>query len=388
MKKKILFIISNMESGGVSKSMSSLLNLIDANRYEVDCFVLSPTGIFMPSIPDTVTVIQDRRTSLLCGSFPKNIPALIKEGYVWDALVRMVVGALMLLNKGWGGWLLSRRIFRIPKKYDLAVDYNGQHQLYYLIDYVKAKKKVTFFHSDYEKWPYYYGMDKKYMPKADAIFTISNQCVQSLRHFFPNCANRIGLFENISSTVLIRKLAQENVEDPLGFDGEKLITIGHLSQNKGTDLAIDAAKILKEKGIGFRWYFIGQNQNTEWLTKMVERNGVQDEIVFMGLRANPYPYMQQANILVHPSKFEGKSIALDEAKILCKPIVVTDFSTVTDQFTNRVNASICTMTPEDLADTIEELLSNDALRKSYEHYLADHIHDNSSEIEKLYRLID
>lgn len=98
--------------------------------------------------------------------------------------------------------------------------------------------------------------------------------------------------------------------------------------------------------------------------------------------------MKRADLYIHPSQFEGKSIALDEAKILCKPIVVTNFSTVGDQFENRVNASICDMTPESLSNAIIELLENASLRRKYQEYLSSHLIDNSNEVNKLYQIIE
>lgn len=375
-----------MESGGVSKSLSNLLNIIDLQRYEVDCFILSPKGIFMPTIPDSVHLIKDKKTAILCDNFPQNILNLTKNGYLLDALIRLFVGFFMLFNKGLGAWLISRRIYQIDKNYDLAVDYNGQQQLYYLIDKVKAKKKVSFFHSDYAQWNYYYKMDKRYYPRVDRIFTISEKCVQSLKRYFPDCSNKIELFKNISSIELINKLAERELSS-MDYSSLKLATIGHLSTNKGTDLAIQSALILKQKGIPFRWYFIGRNQNPALFKKMISDNSLNDEIVFLGLVSNPYPYIKQADIVVHPSRFEGKSIALDEAKILCKPIVVTNFSTVNDQFKDCVNASISTMKPEDLAERIIELAKNDELRNRYISYLSQHQKDNKSEIEKIYQLL-
>lgn len=377
-----------MESGGVSKSMSSLLNTIDTERFDVDCFILAPQGIFMNSIPKGINIISDKRTALLFSNFPKNILVLIKSGYILDSFLRIIAAFFMLFNKGIGGWILSRRIKKIDTSYDLAVDYNGQHQLYYLIDCIKSTKKVTFFHSDYAKWDYYYKMDKKYMPKADYIFTISDKCVQSLVDFFPEQESKIQLFENISSAALIQKMASEIVTNPLTVHCSTIITIGHVCEAKGTSLAIKAAKILKEKGTSFKWYFVGANDSQSFYEKLINENKLQAHIVFLGLRANPYPYIKQADILVHPSQFEGKSIALDEAKILAKPIVVTNFSTVNDQFTDRVNASICEMNEIDLADKIEELLTDTDLRIKYSSYLAQHKKDNISEVEKLYKLLN
>lgn len=376
-----------MESGGVSKSMSSLLSVIDTQSYEIDCLIIVPRGVFMDTIPKDINLVSDKKAELFFLPFPQNLINLLAKGWIYLATLRLFAAILMKLNRGWGGLLLSKGIDKLPGDYDLAVDYNGQQQLYFLIDSVKAKKKVTFFHSDYAKWPYYFCMDKKYMPKADVIFTISEKCVDSLKVFFPDSVSKIRLFENISSVAAIQRMSDKKVIDILDIAFFKIISVGHLCEMKGTDKAIKAARILKNKGISFRWYFIGQNQNAALYQKMVNTNQLENEIVFMGLKSNPYPYIKQADLVVHPSLFEGKSIALDEAKILCKPIVVTNFSTVSDQFTNKVNASICEMNPEAIAEKIIELYYNEKLRNQYESYLKTHCTSNESEIEKLYQLI-
>ncbi|MBF0950310.1 MAG: glycosyltransferase, partial [Alloprevotella tannerae] len=165
------------------------------------------------------------------------------------------------------------------------------------------------------------------------------------------------------------------------------LTIGHVLKAKGIDLAIEAASQLKKKQIDFKWFFLGKIIESDWLS-LIEKEGLSDNFVFLGVRPNPYPYLKTVDIYVHPSRFEGKSIALDEAKILCKPIVATNFSTVNDQFEDRVNASICEMNGDALADAIIELAANKELRQSYVAYLNAHIVDNSSEVEKLYAFID
>lgn len=384
MKKKILFIISNFESGGVSKSMSSLLNVVDTSLYDVDCFVLNPTGVFLSSIPSSITMISDERTSLLFSKFPQNLIFLAKKGWFWDVFIRVLAAFFMLFNKGIGGWLLSRRIYKIPKQYDLAVDYNGQHQLYYLIDYVKATRKVTFFHSDYEKWPYYYSMDRKYFPLVDQIFTISDTCVAALQEYFPKEASKIELFENISSLELINELG--SVPMNMGFNS--IVTVGHLTKLKGTLLALEVAEILKNNGIEFQWYFVGQDSKDYDYAQIVKSKGLNEHIHFVGVTTNPYPYIKNATIMVHLSSFEGKSIALDEAKLLAKPIVVTNFSTVNDQFQNGYNASIVSFNAHEIAETLLELVNTPSLQQQYSQNLRNDCKDNSHEIQKLYHLIN
>lgn len=91
---------------------------------------------------------------------------------------------------------------------------------------------------------------------------------------------------------------------------------------------------------------------------------------------------------MHPSRYEGKSIALDEIKILCKPIVVTKFTTVDDQFIDRTNVSICAINSQDIADHVIELLEHPELQQKYIDYLKSHIYDNTNQINVLYKLID
>ncbi len=373
-----------MESGGVSKSMSTLLNVIDTNRFEIDVLLLHPTGVFMNLLPKGITVISDYKTQLFFSKFPNNLLLLLKKGYFFAVLLRFFAAVFMLFNKGIGAKLLSKGILKIAKQYDLAVDYNGQHQLYYLVDYVNAKVKVSFFHSDYSKWAYYYFMDKKYYPKVDKIFTISATCVQSLKNYFPNQSSKIELFENISSLKVMNRLAAE----PLAkMQVNSIVTVGHLIKTKGTLLALEAAALLKQRGVHFTWYFVGQNTHDHDYYGLVQKYGLQDNIVFVGVTPNPYPYLKNAKIIVHTAYFEGKSIALDEAKLFCKPIVVTNFSTVQDQFQHNYTATITAFDSAIIAQNVIDLLTNEALQRTYAFNLKKERNSNESEIEKLYNLI-
>jgi glycosyltransferase involved in cell wall biosynthesis len=384
MKKKILFIISNMESGGVSKSMSSLLNIIDAQKYQVDVFITNPTGVFMELIPSSVNLITNNKTQLLFSRFPRNLMLLLTQGYLFSFFIRLIAALLMLINKGYGGWLLSRMLFKIKTKYNLAVDYNGQHQLYYLVDFIKADKKVSFFHSDYAQWDYYFKLDKRYYSKLDALFTISDICVASLNKFFPTIKEKTYKMENVSSLALIEKLSKIKSDD---IYDNSIISVGHLCEAKGTSLAIDVAIELKKRGLDFKWYFLGKNTKEKDYQKIINDNELQDVIILLGLKVNPYAIIRKSKILVHLSKFEGKSIALDEAKILEKPILVTNFSTVNDQFENGINATICEFDKNEIANGIIELFGNETLRNKYSSNLKEQKIDNSIEIEKLYNLI-
>lgn len=386
MKKRILFMIGTLQSGGVSKSIVNLLNAMDRTTYDVHLLLLDRSGdILSPYLPSDITVHVNREIENLHRGL-RGVRALLFTGHLllaFGSLLRMLMSKI---SRAWAGRWLAYLMPRFTDlTFDLIIDYGGQQQLYYMVDKLDGKKKITFFHNDYSKWPYYYAADRLYYPKVDQILSISQTCVDVLKAYFPDCKDKISVMQNISSPVLITKQANETVDLPIA--PLLLVSLGHIMRRKGTDFSIDAAKILQKKGVEFKWMLVGKVVEKD-LIRRIEQEGLADRFVVLGIRSNPYPYIKAADIYVHPARFEGKSIALDEAKILCKPIIVTNFSTVNDQFEDRVNASICEMNGDALADAIIELAANKELRQSYVAYLNAHIVDNSSEVEKLYAFID
>lgn len=375
-----------METGGVSKSITSLLNVIDRTRYDISLMLISPKGAFMELLPSDLRLITNPVWTSITNRH-RGCLQLIKSGRIVLALGCLLRYVVSIFSKAKAAELIAAMMPAIDEEFDTIVDFNGQQQLYYMINKLHAKKKITFFHSDYEQWPYYYNADKKYFRHVDYIFSISPKCVESLRKFFPDQANKINLMENITSIELIDRMADVEVND-LPVTKNNLLTVGHVCENKGILFAIEAAAIMKTQGIDFHWYFLGSIDKPEEYATLIRQQGVSDYITFLGIRSNPYPYIKAASIIVHPSKFEGRSIALDEAKLLCKPVVVTNFSTVNDQFTNRHNASICRMNAQSIADAIKELLHNDELQQLYVENLRASRIDNSSEVEKLYTIFE
>ena len=391
MKKKVLFIIGSLQSGGVSKSMISLLNAWDTEKYETSLLLCCKDGdVFSDYLPKNIQPIYSPVIEHVMGGF-SSVRWLLVHGHFLLCLGVLLRLILSHVSRSLASELIAKMMPVVSDvHYDLIVDYGGQQLLYYMVNKLSATKKVSFFHSDYSKWSFYYNADKKYYPVVDHIFTISQICVDSLKNFFPNCAEKISIMENISSPVMIRRQSLESIGnfkvqiDQMKADGNTILcTIGHICRGKGFDFAIEASDILKRNGIKFKWIFIGKVLEED-LLKFITDKGLDDNILLVGIQSNPYPYISLSDIVVHPSRFEGKSIALDEAKILCKPIVVTNFSTVGDQFKNGKNGTICEMSGKAVANAIIELINDSSLQDSYRMYLESHIIDNSSEVNKLY----
>lgn len=365
MRPKILFTIGFLGSGGISKSMVNLLNAMDRSDYEVHLLIMSKTvGPYEVFVPEDV--IKHRIPEI--GWISAGIGGL--KDLLFNGHLLLFLGSLLRLlfstfDKATAAKLMAWMYPSLEEEFDTIVDYNGQQNLYYMVDKLEAKHKITFFHSDYAKYSYYYKVDKRYYPKVDKIYTISPTCVESLKKYFPELSDRIGLFENISLPSMIYRLAEEKNILP-DYTGNVFVTVGLISYNKGFDLIVGAAKLLHEQSVDFKWIMVGEpiDDANPYLERM-KREGLAGHFVFAGVQTNPYPYMKRATIIVHASRYEGKSIALDEAKILCKPVVVTNFSTVSDQFEDGINASICEMKSDFVAAKILDLLGNKNKQAEY-----------------------
>ena len=136
-----------------------------------------------------------------------------------------------------------------------------------------------------------------------------------------------------------------------------------MSEQKGFDYAVEAARILKDDGLTLGWYVLGEGPLRKSLEEQTKNSSVEDTVKFIGVRSNPYPYIKDADLYVMPSRYEGKSIALDEAKILCKPIVVTNYPSVGDAIINGKNGLIVDINAQSIADGITKLYNNENLRK-------------------------
>ena len=127
------------------------------------------------------------------------------------------------------------------------------------------------------------------------------------------------------------------------FTGIRILTIGRLANQKGYDIALEACKKLKEKGINFRWYVLGKGPLKEEIEKYIIKNNLSKHFILLGVEANPYPFIKNTDIYVQTSRFEGFGLALAEARMLNVPIVTTRFDAVYNQMIDGKNGLVVDM---------------------------------------------
>jgi len=387
MKKNVLIISSNLGIGGFQKSLISLLHYFDYNNYNVDLLIFRSGGVFENQIPSNVNLIHNKMPGEYFESFAPSVKKLFKLRRFGLVLIRLLISIIGLFDKGYAAIFMSKFIPKIDKEYDVSIDYNGQYILYYMINKIKAKRKITFFHSDYKMWSFYKRADERYYRKVDFIVTVSDLCVDSLKDYFPSEIYKIKRIENIITKETVNSTigSENSFQDK--FDGIRLLTVGRVCKEKGIDMAIEACRYLKHRGLDFKWYVVGQISDEKYFGNLINENDVVNEFVLLGATNNPYTYMKESDIIVHTSRFEGKAVVIEEAKVLNKPIIVTDFSTAKNQITNRKTGLIVNMDSESIANGILEVINNKDLREDIISELSKECNGNENEIKKLYQLM-
>jgi glycosyltransferase involved in cell wall biosynthesis len=292
------------------------------------------------------------------GAVFKNIPYLLKN------LMRMIKCRKVYPDKLlWR--VMSDSGMKIEDTYDLAVAYLEGGSTYYVHDHVNAKRKIVFLHVDYTYAGYTRKLDKNCYQDFDRIFTVSEEVRNSLERVYPECKERIMVFPNLIDQKGIREKAKAKGGFSDEYDGWRLLTVGRLTSQKAYEIAIDAMKLLKEKGVQARWYVLGEGELRDVLQQQINRLGLEKDFRLLGAVENPYPYYAQCDLYVHATRFEGKSIAVQEAKILGCPILVSDCNGNREQVKDGVDGSVCALTPESVSAKIEELLENEKQREIY-----------------------
>lgn len=395
MKKKILFVINNLNCGGAEKALISLLETIDYSKYDIDLLLFKQEGVFMSKIPSKVNLLPTPKNyKYFDMPVKKSILELIKKFRFNVAFARVVSVYIFKTEKSkavleqrvWK--YLSKGINKLDTEYDVAIGYLEKNPVYFCVDKVKAKRKIGWIHNDYEKLGMSKDIDNKYFKKLDYIFTVSEECLNVLERVFPQYKNKFKIMHNIISVETVKNLSDENIDDVV-FNNENIniVSVGRLNYQKGFEMAVEACAILKGKGYKIKWNIVGEGEERVKLENMIKELNVKNEFNLLGIRENPYPYVKQSDIYVQPSRFEGKSIAIDEAKILNKPIILTNFSTANDQIISGFNGLICDMNSKALANEIEKVISNNRLKNKLVNNLLKESFSNEKEINKLYSVI-
>ena len=350
-KIKVLFLIDSLTCGGAEKSLISLLPLLDYSKIDVDLMMISRGGVFERYIPLQVRIID----------FPK------PHGLWYNICLLIFQAMLRLFPNRHGAELrwqaMSSTYMKVPKPYDVGIAYQQGFPTYYLTEKINAHIKIAWINADIKKAGYRVSFNRPFYDRLDTVIPVSDILREMIITSKYVAEGKTYPVYDIINVDLIRLMSIDAIQINKVPNEWIITTVGRMVPPKGYDLAVEAAKILKSKGFIFKWYFVGDGGMRPQIEQMISNYGLDNNIILVGMTTNPYPYMAMADIYVQTSKFEGFGLTLNEARILNKPVISTNFPVVYNQIRDGENGLISDMKADSIASKVMLMASNEQLRK-------------------------
>lgn len=391
-KPKIIIAMSTMMSGGIEKSLVTLLNALNGKDLNITLLLNEKRGIFMNYIPEYVKVIQipynrdiinerkqgRKRFLINLVSRFKLVP-LLKYLRIFANEKSLQHDEMMIQRfRRYQNGILDDNIFDC--EYDLAVAYADFEQMVLVANKIKSHRKTLFFHTQIDGLTNNIRAYAQIFKSFDTLFCVSRDLTSSMKKHFPEFENRIKYFPHIIDVKRIRKAGKEYIEDWPG-SGIKILSVGRLEMQKGFDLIPEIAKILKNSNIEFQWVILGEGPKRTLIENGIKEHHVTQEIFLLGTRENPYPFFSSCDIYVQPSRYEGYCLTVAEARVFAKPIVATVFDGSEEQLEGGKYGKIVKFNIEELYLAIKEMCINTETRTYYTESLKKQNVENSEGID-------
>lgn len=394
--KKILFIMPSLFIGGAERSLLSLLNMIDYSAYDVSLFLYRHEGEFLQYLPSKVNMIPPIEEYATFDVPIKHLLLSKKWRFglarIWSKIA-MKAHCIKTQEKP-GVWMAMQYISKsllpllrnIPGEYDVAISFLGIPDV--LVEKAKAKKKIAWNHTDYTILNPNKNRDREIYSKIDYIVSVSAPCTAQFLKVYPEFSDKAITIENLLSIDFLEQQVSEPVTD-MERKGHEfvLLSVGRYSDAKNFDNIPEICKRIRENGKDVIWYIVGYGSDESLIREKIQNAGMEDYVILLGKKSNPYPYIKNCDVYVQPSRYEGKAVTVREAQALHKPVVITRFATSSSQLVDGYDGVIVPMDNEGCARGITQLLDDKKQmnRLSDNTYHVDY--SNKSQLDKLYQII-
>ena len=311
MVKNILFSAYSMDFGGIETALITLLKKIH-NQYNITLVLEKKEGIFLKDLPENVHVITYKPSN------NKNI------------IFRKIVN------------FFKQQKFKL--KYKNKFDFSASFATYsYSSSFVArnaSKNSCLWVHNDY--FNFFNQNIKKYKDffkklKTDTfkkIVFVSKNDLDTFLKIYPENKSKCIYCNNLIDYKRIIEKSKEEIKDfKEKSDIFTFINIGrHDEKQKRLSRIINASKRLHEEGYKFKVIFVGDGLDSKMYQELAKEDS---EIMFLGAKKNPYPYLLKSDCLIMSSDYEGYPVVFVESKILGKPIITTEVSDAKEDIKNK-----------------------------------------------------
>ncbi len=386
MKKKILFVMSQFNMGGIEKELLCLLRSINRSQYSPELLLTGGGGQMEPELKGLVPVHYLSQYTV------GDLRQLIKHCGILDMVKRSYYYLRMKLAKNCekDHWAVKIKTV-IPGRYDCVVAYDGLDMaVISTAEQVDAKVKVVWEHGPLVRVEdVFVKRSKKAARNFDKIVCVSQALKKEFSESYELPEDRFCVLYNLIDVEELLERAKEPISDMPRGKGTNIVTVGRLHPQKGSEKIPVIARMLLDAGYDIHWYLVGDGELRQQIEDLCARYNVSDRVILLGTKNNPFPYIKNCDIYVQTSSWEGWCLTVQEARILCKPMVVTPLAVLREQIVNGKNGLIADdMTPEAIFNSIRSLLDHPQKQERFILELEKEDRNGLEEIKKLYDIVE
>lgn len=383
--KRILFVINNLETGGVQKSLLNLLKEIN-KFYDVTLLSFFGNAAFERELPKNVKLIVIKSPFKHLGMSKKDLNNifLYLSRIVWVVLTKIFGRSFVIRLMG----IFQKKL----KGYDYAISYlheGPQKNLYggcneFVLKKVQAEKKIAWLHCDFEHCGANNEHSRNIYPKFDRIVACSDGCGKSFLRCLPDLTDKVVVIRNCNDYKAIINAASNGINYDDSFFN--IVTVARLSEEKGIERGIVAVESCIKAGLQVHYHIVGSGDQENKLKQMVVDHQLENAVFFYGNRKNPYPYIINADLFLLPSYHEAAPMVFDEAACLGVPILSTK-TTSTDDMILKENAGyVCDNSQDGITQALIDILKNSQILKQISDGLKKREFTNQKSIDAIKEL--
>ena len=388
--KKIAILNYNMECGGTEKALLALLKAIDYSNYDVTLYLLYKKGPLLIEIPRQVHVEEVQFTNIKYKYYISEIKEIGKIQTMMRKIQRKIYKVVNDVDYESGSIFneVLNKVCLPVENYDIVCDFSGYGSF---LSVMAAKLfntpvRCMWIHDEKCDW---LRRIEFCLSSFNKIFCVSKSVKQRFDSMYTQFADISQVFYNLIDTKEIKEKANKFEVSDIMNEQNTLLTVGRIVNQKGYDIAVRVAYLLKARGNKFKWYFIGDGEKRKDMEKMINEYSLFDSIELLGSKTNPYPYMKKCDMYIQLSRNEGYPVVLIEARALNCVIVASDIPSIREQIINGKNGYLVDLNEEEeIAEKIECILNNTLMCDTVKNNLQNELIDFSGDIQKLYDLID
>lgn len=356
--KKILFILPALTVGGLERVQVTLANKLSRNGYDVTVMTLGKGDDLRWELDEKVHfVYKPLKTHPIMGRIPYIRNRFYDDG-MWET--RATPEQLHRYYIGDEHYDVEIGFFRgLPIKIVSGgtPDKSVRHLAWVHNDFSKATGFCNNFKSIAEV--------RKAYASYDRVVCVSEQAKEGFIAQIGDTGNLVSVYNMIP----VEETRQKALESPNVVankaDFHMVVVARLLDSAKGQIRLIDVISRLHNEGKSVSLCLVGGGPDEQSLKDEIEKQGASGYITMVGSQVNPYPYIQESDLLVCSSYFEGYNLTVAEAMILGIPVLSTDCAGPREILDGGKYGMLVENSEAGLYEGIKKLADSPSLREHY-----------------------